>query len=253
MIVMSLAVLLGAGRCLFAQSHGTAALAIWSPERAVLAADSKLSRLDGKQDSAGCKIRAAGRMFFIASGYYGRPGGDFDVWTSVRDAVREATSVRDAADVSEKQLKPVLLKKFRTLREDNKIASSEEAANASRFSVYFAGVDEGKVVVAGWSLRPGGDVIREEYPGDHRAVAGSRQLINFGEHAATDAEIPRPALIKMLADPINAAARMIQIEIDREPASVGPPRSILEITPSKHRWVEKGLCGNDDGNDDGKQ
>jgi hypothetical protein len=61
-----------------------------------------------------------------------------------------------------------------------------------------------------------------------------------------DAEFPYPALLKLLADPVNAAARLIQIEMERNPAAVGPPRSILEITPSSHRWVEKGLCGDDD-------
>jgi hypothetical protein len=185
-------------------------------------------------------------MFFAASGYYGRPGTDFDVWTSVRDAVRDASSVRDAAEVSEKQLKPVLLNKFKTLKEDNGIATPEDALKASRFSVFFAGVDDGKVVVAGWSLLPGGEVRREEYPGEQKTVPGARGLSNFGEHAATDAEFPRPALIKLLANPIDAAARMIQIEIDRDTAAVGPPRSILEITPSNHRWIEKGLCGDDD-------
>src|SRR5580658_8296475 len=132
-VVASLALWLCAGGLLFAQSHGTAALVIWSPARVVLATDSKLLRMnrdgkqDAKQDSVSCKIRAAGQMFFAASGYYGRPGTDFDVWTSVPDAVRDAGSVREAAEVSEKQLKPLLLNRFKALQEEHRFASSEEA------------------------------------------------------------------------------------------------------------------------------
>jgi hypothetical protein len=250
--VASLALWLCAGGLLFAQSHGTAALVIWSPARVVLATDSKLLRMnrdgkqDAKQDSVSCKIRAAGQMFFAASGYYGRPGTDFDVWTSVPDAVRDAGSVREAAEVSEKQLKPLLLNRFKALQEEHRFASSEEAFNASRFSVYFAGVDQGKVVVSGWNLRPGGQVSREEYPGNLKVVPGARGFSNFGDHAAMDAAFPYQTLLKLLVDPVNAAARMIQVEIDRNSAVVGPPRSILEITPSNHRWIEKGLCGDED-------
>src|ERR1035437_472391 len=60
--------------------HGTAAMVFWTPERAILAADSKVIHTGGEPASVECKIRTAGRFSFVVSGFYGKPRSDFDAW-----------------------------------------------------------------------------------------------------------------------------------------------------------------------------
>lgn len=226
------------------EAHGTAAIMIWSPERVVLATDSKITHLKGEPPSQACKIRPVGKFFFAASGFYGRPGSDFDAWSAIAFAVRNAKTVPEAAAISEKEILGRIKAVLERVESEDPVAYAR-AFRESLFAVFFVGVDSGRPVAAGWSLLRNGEILRQEYPGDKKVLPDSRGFITFGEHGATDTLTPG-RIFSLLDNPVSGASRILQLEIDYLPSKVGPPISILEVTPAGHRWVEKGECGEKD-------
>lgn len=224
--------------------HGTAALGIWTPERVVLATDSKIRHLKGEPESIGCKIRRSGRFYFAMSGFYGRPGTRFDAWKVVGEAGRRAKTVAGAVSASERVTLPQLKAALNRVRSEDPAAFAQTYRNKEvHLSVFFAGLDSGRPVLAGWQLLTNGDIRRVEHPGDRKFLANDVAVSLFGEHRAIDATYPTDESMRpLLSEPISAARTLIQLEIDGDSASVGPPRSILEITKSGPSWIEPGVC-----------
>ena len=108
--------------------------------------------------------------------------------------------------------------------------------------MFFAGIDSARPVLAGWELLNTEEVLRDEYPGNRRVSPGAVGFNTFGEHPAIDAVYSGQSLVRLLKDPLSAARILLQLEIDREPVKVGPPRSILEINRAGHTWIEAGEC-----------
>lgn len=224
------------------QPHGTAAVAIWTPTRALLAADSMVGHMDNSPATATCKIRKSGRFFFSLSGLYRNANTGFDAWKIAADVIPKARTVSEAGLLMEKALGPPLDNALEEIKRSN---SAAYAANFkdSFLAFFVVGVDAGKPVMSGRNFVPG-EVLKSEFPGEHQGQTGGVGYNTFGEHSAMDRMFSDTALTKLLADPIRAARVLIQAEIDGTPTKVGPPIAILGVTRLGHEWISPGVCGN---------
>jgi len=225
----------------YGQAHGTAAIAIWQPDRIVIATDSKVIHLNGEPPDTICKVRRSGRFFFPISGFYGRTGSDFDVWDIATRSVKTAHTVPDAAAILEHRIAAGLPKALESARLSNPDELKKKLSE-SYLAFFVAGIDAGKPVMAGRNFGSRG-VLKREYPGTNPVVAGATGLAVFGDRNVIDRMYtPQRQVTLAAGDPIGTARSFVQLEIDGESAAVGGPRSILVIAKNGHRWEEHGLC-----------
>jgi hypothetical protein len=204
--------------------------------------DSKASDLKGNPIANICKIRRAGRFYLAMSGFYDNPATGFDAWKLAGAATEKAGSVPEAASLAEKAISGPLHAAVEELRKADP-KGFEANFSESYLTFFVVGTDSKKPLASARSFAPG-ETQAAEYPGDHLVRPGSVALNNFGERLALDKKYPRQTQgLRAGADPLAAAREFLQIEIDGEPAKVGPPISILELTEQGSAWIERGLCG----------
>jgi hypothetical protein len=225
----------------YCQDHGTAAFAVWQPDQIVIGTDSKIIHLDNSPADVICKIRPSGRFYFAMSGFYGKPGTDFDVWDIGERLVKTAQTVPEAATILENGLAAGLAKSLDSARLSNP-GEFNKRLGKSYLAFFVAGIDSGKLILAGRDFVPTG-VLKDEYPGTRPVGPGATGLSAFGERSVIDQTYTLLQQATLAAgDPIGTVRKFLQLEIDGEPATVGEPRSILAITTAGHRWEEEGLC-----------
>lgn len=220
-------------------SHGTAAFAFWMRDRIVLAVDSKVRHMAGEPPSQGCKIRASGKFYFVASGYYKNARTGYDVWKIAESTLLKATTIPSAASALETAIAPRLAKALDDLRQSDPMGFRREFAE-TYLAFVVAGVDDGNPVLAGRNFHPDG-VDEVQFPLPNRTDGVG--YLAFGERAAVDRVFSREAKVALASsNMVNAARVFVQMEIEENPAKVGPPIAILEITSSDTRWIEQGVC-----------
>jgi hypothetical protein len=223
---------------LWSQSTGgTTGVAVLTPTRAVLAIDSRITLTSGdvvQRGSDECKLRPAGNFYVALAGLNDHAATNFDAWRSIRDAAAGALTVADAAASVELRLAPELRIVLRNIQAADLGAFSRRFAQA-HVAVVIAGIERGQPVMAVRAFIP-------DPNGDLRILRPSGSVIVFGEHDAIDAAYRDvPALVRAVG-PAQAARQLVQWEIDRNPARVGPPITILELTRYGATWVQPGLC-----------
>ncbi len=225
----------------YGQEYGTAAVAIWQPDQIVIGMDSKVTHLGGEPPGAICKVRSSGRFFFAISGFYGRTGSDFDVWDIAARVVETAQTVPNAAALLEESIAAGLPKALDSARLSNP-QEFDRKLSKSYLAFFVAGIDAGKLVMAGRNFIPGA-VLREEYPGTRPVGSGATGLTVFGDRDVIDRTYSTQQQVALAAaNPIETARKFVQLEIDGESATVGPPTSIFVFTRNEYRWEEAGLC-----------
>ncbi len=228
-------------------SHGTAAIGIWTPSKIVLATDSKVRHVVAKMPDTSycaCKIINVGKFSFAVSGIYDDPSVGYDAWKLAREELGKAKTVSEAAVAVEKAIRPQLEKAVSRLMKNNPSVLSK-----SYLAFAIAGDDSDSLNLAIRDFVPGThtaltDVLVEDYPGAKRVGADSIGLSIFGERDAIDRRYPDSALAKLLRsqDITLSAIQLVQLEIESNSSTVGPPRTVLEVSKSGRKWIERGLC-----------
>jgi hypothetical protein len=228
--------------------HGTAAILIWKPDKVVVGTDSMVAHFSSAHPTLACKIRHYGRFWFVASGLYRYDPTGYNMWSLAHDALAEAKSVPDAANAIADKVSTPLEIALGNIRLGHPI-DYKNTFSESFAAFMVIGVEDGKVVAAGRNFVPQG-ILKVEYPGPREVTPSSIGYLNFGEGGAMERVYPygSQALVMLLnKDPGDAIRTLIQIEIDSTPKKVGPPISILEVTPTGHHWIERGHCQEDPG------
>jgi hypothetical protein len=230
---------------LWSQSAGgTAGVAIFTPDRAVLAVDSRVTLTDGRASRRGadeCKIQSAGRFQLALAGLYDHAETKFDAWRLAEQAAAGAPSVAEAAARVERGLQPALESAIGNMRAADPTAFSRQYARA-HLAFVIAGLDQGLPAMAARAFVPDREgnlrIVRWNPP------PGTTSLFAFGEHAAIDAYGPKEALLRLVTDagPAEAAQRLVQLEIAASPEIVGPPVAVLELSKIGPRWIHQALC-----------
>jgi hypothetical protein len=226
-------------------SSGTTGVAIRTPDRAVLAIDSRVTLSAGDWAGRGadtCKLKPLGRFFVAVAGLYDHRETNFDAWRLAEEAAAGARSVSEAAALAERRIQPELQTALGNIQAAD-LAGFARHYSRAHLAICIAGLEPGGPAMAGRVFVADANaairMVRWDGP------PGSTGLFVFGEHAAIDAAYGGGKALAELAaarGPVEAARTLVQLEIAREPESVGPPVSILAITRDGAEWVQRGMC-----------
>lgn len=225
---------------------GTTGVAIAIPGLAVVAIDSRVTLGTGADARRGpdeCKLKAFGRYFVAIAGMYDHGDTKFDAWRLAEEAVAGAPSVSAAAALAERRIEPELATALFNIQAADPADFARQFSRA-HLAFVVAGMERGAPALAGREFLPNGNaairVVRWEPSLERTSV------FVFGTHSAIG-EVYRgaAALIDLVGSrgPAEAARSLVELEIAREPTSVGPPVSILQFTEDGPIWIDCGLCG----------
>lgn len=225
-----------------APAGATCVVAVWTPERVVIGADSKETfiRPDHAESSfTECKIRAIGAYYAVVAGVTEHRPSDFDIWEILRTSIGGTKSVPMAAEAAAAGIARGYAKVLRTAGEKNGpqyLASLE--SNAPQFMI--AGISNGRPYLARYSydrVRGGGWVWRKQvYPGagdspGYLYLCDPRGITNYQRrHPRWRSDDP----VKTAAGMIAAAAAI--------GSDVGPPIAVLVLDAGGAHWQDPGTC-----------
>jgi len=238
-------------------ASATSVVAIRNDDEIVIGADSKTTLTPvsgaGKPESiAKCKIVQTEDLFFASAGSAGigqaELRGHADPEYNIKDVI--AQGLRGNGNIAERvgNLERVLVANLTQIaekvRQDNAAFFLERFVKNPVHTVIIVGLDDGKLVLMVRTFRliisPSGslsfEIGRFTCPGDCRT---SFITIFEGQTGAIRNYLQDHALFLYFADPVAAVRDLVELEISKDPSSVGPPVDILRLTKKGAEWVQK--------------
>ncbi|MCL5024270.1 MAG: hypothetical protein M1497_13080 [Nitrospirae bacterium] len=236
-------------------AFATSIVAVMNNDEIVIGADSKTTLIQagrGKGDPENitkCKIVQAGNLFFASAGSAGiGPAGavdpEFDIRETIARGLLTGGGIDEKVGNLEKALVAGLTRIAEEARQDNAAFFLKSFVGQPVHTVIIGGLDNGELVlrVRTFSLiiSPSGslsfEIGRFACPGD----CGTSFLTVF--EGQTEA-IRNYLQDHYFADPVTAVRDLVELEISKDPSSVGPPVDILRLTRKGVKWVQrKPLC-----------
>jgi hypothetical protein len=225
---------------------GTTVAIVRTPDLIVIAADSMAG--DGVQKLTVCKIGTSqsSPISFAVAGpvRYSRTG--FDAVALAQAAVSRAESIQEAAT----EFGRLAMKPFQTAATSIRTELPQQydyiRKSPEPLQVVFAAIENGvpRYVIAYFTLAETPAAVsalahQRACPGD--GCSGARSLTVLGFNDAAKREASDPGFLAGL-DPVSAARKLVELEIEDSPDSVGPPVSVLTIDRTGSSWTSRGSC-----------
>lgn len=228
---------------------GTTAIAIWTPGRVILAADGKVTRRNDPATTsyAMCKTRVVGSRAVTAAGFFRRPRVGYDVWPMLEAILSTSDTMRTIDARVRTEVGPPLADALADARQADPTGFARDFV-FDYLGIAFAGIEDGQLGLrtAHFSHDDAGGISYSvgQYPRPADAFdAGAIGIHLMGEHSVIDREYPDARLVPLLRkDLVEAARVLVELEIQRTPEKVGPPLSVVEVTPGGPRWIVSGAC-----------
>ncbi|MDA8325474.1 MAG: hypothetical protein M0033_04580 [Nitrospiraceae bacterium] len=240
-------------------AFATSIVAVRNTDEVVIGADSSttLTRMDGGAGAPKrmekCKIVQAGdgEVFFAAAGLAGigparMPGRiypEFDLKKLIVRGLEGKGRIKGKVDNLEKMLVANLSQIAEKARKDNPAFFTGKFAEYPLFTIIIAGLDDGKPVLMVRTFKlnvspsgPSFDIARFACPGDCRTPSIT---IVAGETGGIRRYLRQNAGLPSKADSVTFVRSLVEFEISKSPASVGPPVDILRLTGNGGQWVQK--------------
>jgi hypothetical protein len=231
-------------------AQATSIVAVWTPAKTVLGADSLTHTLDNSKYWSICKIGIANKVYWSASGLTANAAVNYNLEDIVNKAMSGDGSFDARMAAFETSLSSSLGDLGHALIEDDPSWFSKYAQGIAIVRIIFdefaGGVNHLHVrefVTRASGLADEVDVTVHgaDCPGPYCEtfrvyVLGQTEFAN---------KIANDSQTWTQADPALGVRRAIEAEIAHEGEHVGPPISILEITKDGPHWVDKGMCGGD--------
>jgi hypothetical protein len=233
-VVCVLCLLLIGGTSAAPPAEATAVAILRAGSAVYVAVDSKRTFSNGLDGDA-CKIRDYDGLLFVASGLNEVIESNFSLDLSVaRATVTWSGTIEEKADHLAHAVARELL-----IAAPAWLAADWLDQPALRFAL--AGVENGGVIVAVRAVVPrlqngrvGMDVQNLAFPG----------LLLLGMSTAFAQQAPLQRLALAAVEPAEHVRTLVQAEIDATPALVGPPISVVGITPDGYAWIDRSrTCG----------
>ena len=224
------------------QLMATTIVAVWTPRRLVVVADSVVTGSVFGSDVIGhmCKIRQIGRVFLAASGAYESNLADFNLWSL---AEQSCSGLVTNVDRCAEHLKNGVVSGMKRMQAQ---ARSAIAAGYKAQHLYVSfiviGLERDSPELVHWTFyaQPNGPIEQETETFKKsdgrmyaRAILGNR--IEIDQFIKTH---PR----WRAGTPEEEGRILVKIEADAFPEHVGPPFSILTLDRRGAHWVDKGCC-----------
>jgi len=209
----------------------SAVVIIASSHLVAIAADSKMVTWEesGSESSASPSCKMGISTNFVWA-WAGTEAKEFDVRDFIRRADMAPGSVKEQADQFADSARPIL-KKILWNREGLTVAFAAFRKGKLQLSVR----SFSKNARDGFTMKP-----NEQY--DCNACENVPP-IEFGSSFEAMREWSKNATSFDLSNPVHLAKQFIEREIEHDRKYVGPPISVLALTPQEGpKWVENGLC-----------
>jgi hypothetical protein len=210
----------------------------------VIAADSKPTWRGTPGAPAVCKIYRSGDLYFAIGGIEHDGARAFYVKDLVADAVESASRFEVRVVKAEQEVSTGLLIRMNRLRaEDPTSFKIEMTEPGPQLSVAFAQVENGVPLLAVRGFKyfdrpsPSVELSRADCPGT-ACPGGVTHIEIMGKRNAIQSYLANPEVWSN--DPVVLAHRLVELEIQDEPSSVGPPIAILRLDPSGATWISNG-------------
>lgn len=231
----------------------TTVVAIWRPDRVILAADSEFvaTRQGTDRRFLGCKIFREGNVFLAAAGMLGHgPPASFNVYTAVFKASLGGGNVRAIANRFERTAETPFLRAVRAMQKKQPTELAETCPHRNCLDVAIGGIDRGKpaLSVRGFTVFLRGGVVHvapsKRYDMDCPEDCGDRQrtIVLGANHLANQLLTGKVSLADL--GPVAEASNLIVLESLSQPRYVRLPMSILELDKNGARWAtgQQGKC-----------
>ncbi len=224
----------------------------------VIGADSKTTMTfagSGRREAgsiAKCKIVQTGDLFFASAGNAGIgpaafPGDvdpEFDLKEVIVRGLQGSGSIGDRVRNLEKVLVANLIRIAEKAREDDAAFFLQRFVRCPVHTIVVGGLDEGKPVLMARTFRlivsPSGslsfEIGRYSCPGDCQDPIIT---IVEGQTGEIRRYLEQHALYLFYADPVSAVRDLVELEIAKDPSSVGPPIDILRLTKEGATWIQR--------------
>jgi hypothetical protein len=214
---------------LIARTHASTGVIVIRPDQIVVAADSKMVSItrSGRKFPASptCKIGALNNFAWVVTG---TRSPEFQPTDLARRAASAPGNFSDKVAFfvksAKEQLNGVLWPK--EIAQIGMVAFHDGRAQLSIRA--FVGTDDGRGVM----MPPGGQSDCSDCASLVTQIASKRAFKAMTENRSLFDE----------ASPVHLAIQLVTREIKDSPDEVGPPISLLVLTPKGVEWEEKGLC-----------
>ena len=214
----------------------TTLVALWTPDRVVLGADSLVVLNQGLPAASGCKIAQEGSTFFALSGLVEDQAAGLSVRTAASDAAKQggempATIGRFVTDVTPKLAKALDLLKRESSMDYEYLKSGRPVLQA-----IFAGLQNGSPVMAtvGFNLDLQGGLRQQT----NVVTAGNPRLIYAGQQGRIR-EYLKAHRNWYTASNDGFIKDLVQLEVDVNSGLVGGPVDLLVLDAKGPRWLAK--------------
>jgi hypothetical protein len=215
----------------------TTIVIIRTPNLIVIASDSK-AQYQGDQGSPQvCKIARQNETYFVIAGLAHDTFHGFLANRSVASAIARANTFDEQANAVAEDLQRDLEKELSVLKTDDPEGYKFAVTGDSPSSIALVTVEGGVPKVAVFSFvfdKTTGrlSVRRDSCPG---TCTGENFYVQLG-HAVAAEEVG-----KVTGSPTQIARTLVEMQIGRDPQSVGPPVEILELRASGPEWIQDDL------------
>lgn len=234
-------------------SSATTIIAVRTPDGVVLGADSKMTKGDGAESWTACKIGSANNVLWAISGIV-----DVNVPTmhfSMIDAAKASLSgtqesIEDRIKRFEAVVVPPLTNLFRDLKRGDPSYFSRDIEGKVPTSILLAGMEDNTAFFHVRSFRVKSDtksgvvgieIAAMDCPSSGCLNTGTTYLA-LGEHADADRQVADNPDLWTNPGIVAAVRSLIQTEIRRLPALVGPPIALVAIMKDGVHWISRGAC-----------
>jgi hypothetical protein len=216
----------------------TTLVALWTPEKVILAADSRVTHEAGVVADA-CKIEHSGSTWIAVSGLVSDPSTGFSLGPLARPALMQGKSMKEQIARFADAVQPGLTRAVDGLRRDAPDEYGKLASGRPVLQAILASQENGKPVLAtvgfvldgSGTLQPRASLIDgSDARGPRLIYAGQQQRIREYLKANRNwIEGDRQALVRDL----------VQLEIDAKTEHVGGPVDVIEIDTSGTHWIQR--------------
>lgn len=223
----------------------TTLVAVWTPERLLLGADSLVYTGTPGPAARGCKIDREGATYFALSGLVDDPSVNFHLAPLTRDAMKLTGPMDQKLAAFRQLVRPGLMRALAGVRKDSPSDYEFLLAGHPVVQAIFAQVQQGSplLAVASFRLDPAGDL--QEYSAvlaDQNDTRGPR-VIYAGQQGRIR-EYLRQHTDWHTGDHAGLVRDLIQLEIDSNSGRVGGPVDLLSISANRAEWLNrKRECG----------
>ncbi|HET8547276.1 MAG TPA: hypothetical protein VFL57_04695 [Bryobacteraceae bacterium] len=224
--------------------HATTLVAVWTPERLLLGADSLTFTGAPEPAALGCKIACEGDTYFALSGLVEDRAVNFELATLARQAMKQTCAMDERLAAFREIVRPGLARALALVKKESPADFEFLLAGHPVVQAIFAEVQAGSPLfaVASFQLAPTGEL--REYSAvlaDQNDTRGPR-IIYAGQQGRIR-EYLRAHQDWAVGDQPQLVRELIELEIRAGTGRVGGPVDLLSVAPGRAEWISrKSVC-----------